>query len=319
MSKPTENQSCPAFKTMIGGQAVIEGIMMRGKDKACIAVRKENGEIVTDTWEIKDSKAIKVIKKIPVLRGVVSFIGSLLTGYKSLNKSLELSGMTEDLEPESKFEQWLDKHLGDKMTGVIMGVASIIGVAAAIFLFMYLPALLVSLISKVIDLGVFASAVEGLIKISIFVLYMFLVSRLKDIQRMFAYHGAEHKTIFCYEAGEELTVENVKKYKRFHPRCGTSFIIITLIISIIAFAAVTWSSPLMRVLVKFAVLPIVMGVSFECIRFAGKHDNLLTRILSAPGVWMQHLTTNEPDDQMIEIAIAALKPVLPENREEMKW
>ena len=136
---------------------------------------------------------------------------------------------------------------------------------------------------------------------------------------MFAYHGAEHKTIFCYEAGEELTVENVKKYKRFHPRCGTSFIIITLIISIIAFAAVTWSSPLMRVLVKFAVLPIVMGVSFECIRFAGKHDNLLTRILSAPGVWMQHLTTNEPDDQMIEIAIAALKPVLPENREEMKW
>lgn len=319
MSKPTENQSCPAFKTMIGGQAVIEGIMMRGKDKACIAVRKENGEIVTDTWEIKDSKAIKVIKKIPVLRGVVSFIGSLLTGYKSLNKSLELSGMTEDLEPESKFEQWLDKHLGDKMTGAIMGVASIIGVAAAIFLFMYLPALLVSLISKVIDLGVFASAVEGLIKISIFVLYMFLVSRLKDIQRMFAYHGAEHKTIFCYEAGEELTVENVKKYKRFHPRCGTSFIIITLIISIIAFAAVTWSSPLMRVLVKFAVLPIVMGVSFECIRFAGKHDNLLTRILSAPGVWMQHLTTNEPDDQMIEIAIAALKPVLPENREEMKW
>ena len=200
-----------------------------------------------------------------------------------------------------------------------MGLASIIGVAAAIFLFMYLPALLVSLISKVIDLGVFASAVEGLIKISIFVLYMFLVSRLKDIQRMFAYHGAEHKTIFCYEAGEELTVENVKKYKRFHPRCGTSFIIITLIISIIAFAAVTWSSPLMRVLVKFAVLPIVMGVSFECIRFAGKHDNLLTRILSAPGVWMQHLTTNEPDDQMIEIAIAALKPVLPENREEMKW
>ncbi len=319
MSKPTENQSCPAFKTMIGGQAVIEGIMMRGKDKACIAVRKENGEIVTDTWEIKDAKALKIIKKIPVLRGVVSFIGSLLTGYKSLNKSLELSGMAEDLEPESKFEQWLDKHLGDKMTGVIMGVASIIGVAAAIFLFMYLPALLVSLISKVIDLGVFASAVEGLIKISIFVLYMFLVSRLKDIQRMFAYHGAEHKTIFCYEAGEELTVENVKKYKRFHPRCGTSFIIITLIISIIAFAAVTWSSPLMRVLVKFAVLPIVMGVSFECIRFAGKHDNLLTRILSAPGVWMQHLTTNEPDDQMIEIAIAALKPVLPENREEMKW
>ena len=319
MSKPNENPSCPAFKTAIGGQAVIEGIMMRGKDKACVAVRKENGEIASETWEIKDPKALAAIKKIPILRGVVSFIGSLLTGYKSLNKSLDLSGMTEDLEPESKFEKWLDKHLGDKMTNVIMVIASIIGVAAAIFLFMYLPALIVSLISKVIDLGLFASTVEGVIKISIFVLYMFLVSRMKDIQRMFAYHGAEHKTIFCYEAGEELTVENVKKFKRFHPRCGTSFIIITLIISIIAFAAVTWSSPLMRVLVKFAVLPIVMGVSFECIRYAGKYDNLFTKILSAPGVWMQHLTTNEPDDQMIEVAIAALKPVLPENREEMKW
>ncbi len=314
-----EKQKEQGFKTMIGGQAVIEGIMMRGKTHAAVAVRKENGEIVTDTWELKDHKAMKTIRKIPILRGVVSFISSLLTGYQSLNKSIEMSGMTEDLEPESKFEKWLMEHFGDKITKIITVVSSVIGVALAIFLFMYLPALVVTGINKLIDVSAFGSLIEGIIKIVIFVLYMLLVSRMKDVQRMFAYHGAEHKTIFCYEAGEELTVENVKKFKRFHPRCGTSFIIITLVISIIAFAAVTWSSPLLRVLIKFAMLPIVMGVSFELIRIAGKYDNLFTRILSAPGVWMQHLTTKEPDDQMIEVAIAAVKPVLPENREDAKW
>lgn len=304
---------------MIGGQAVIEGIMMRGKTKAAVAVRKSDNTIVLDEWEIKPNKTLAAIQKIPILRGIVSFVGSLATGYKSLNKSIELSGMTEDMEPESKFEKWLDEHLGDKLTNIITVIGTVLGVALALFLFMYLPALIVTGINKLIDITAIGSIVEGAIKIAIFILYMFLVSRMKDIQRMFSYHGAEHKTIFCYEAGEELTVENVRKFKRFHPRCGTSFLIITLIISIIAFAAVTWSSPLLRVLIKFLMLPLVMGVSYELIRLAGKYDNWFTRILSAPGMWMQHLTTNEPDDSMIEVAIAALKPVLPENREEAKW
>lgn len=304
---------------MIGGQAVIEGIMMRGKTKAAVAVRKSDNTIVLDEWEIKPNKTLATIQKIPILRGIVSFVGSLATGYKSLNKSIELSGMTEDMEPESKFEKWLDEHLGDKLTNIITVIGTVLGVALALFLFMYLPALIVTGINKLIDITAIGSIVEGAIKIAIFILYMFLVSRMKDIQRMFSYHGAEHKTIFCYEAGEELTVENVRKFKRFHPRCGTSFLIITLIISIIAFAAVTWSSPLLRVLIKFLMLPLVMGVSYELIRLAGKYDNWFTRILSAPGMWMQHLTTNEPDDSMIEVAIAALKPVLPENREEAKW
>ena len=304
---------------MIGGQAVIEGIMMRGKTKAAVAVRKPDSTIVLDEWEIKPNKTLAAIQKIPILRGIVSFVGSLATGYKSLNKSIELSGMTEDMEPESKFEKWLDEHLGDKLTNIITVIGTVLGVALALFLFMYLPALIVTGINKLIDITAIGSIVEGAIKIAIFILYMFLVSRMKDIQRMFSYHGAEHKTIFCYEAGEELTVENVRKFKRFHPRCGTSFLIITLIISIIAFAAVTWSSPLLRVLIKFLMLPLVMGVSYELIRLAGKYDNWFTRILSAPGMWMQHLTTNEPDDSMIEVAIAALKPVLPENREEAKW
>lgn len=304
---------------MIGGQAVIEGIMMRGKTKAAVAVRKSDNTIVLDEWEIKPNKTLAAIQKIPILRGIVSFVGSLATGYKSLNKSIELSGMTEDMEPEGKFEKWLDEHLGDKLTNIITVIGTVLGVALALFLFMYLPALIVTGINKLIDITAIGSIVEGAIKIAIFILYMFLVSRMKDIQRMFSYHGAEHKTIFCYEAGEELTVENVRKFKRFHPRCGTSFLIITLIISIIAFAAVTWSSPLLRVLIKFLMLPLVMGVSYELIRLAGKYDNWFTRILSAPGMWMQHLTTNEPDDSMIEVAIAALKPVLPENREEAKW
>lgn len=307
------------FKTMIGGQAVIEGVMMRGKSKTAVAVRKNDGSIAIESWDNKQNKTLAVINKIPVVRGIVNFISSMMIGYQSLNKSIELSGMTDDLEPESKFERWLDKHFGDKLTKIITVFATVVGVALALFLFMYLPTLIVTGINKLVDVTAYGSLIEGLIKIAIFVLYMALISRMNDIKRMFSYHGAEHKTIFCYEAGEELTVENVRKFKRFHPRCGTSFLIITLIISIIAFAAVTWSSPLLRVLIKFAMLPLVMGVSYELIRLAGKHDNWFTRILSAPGMWMQHLTTNEPEDAMIEVAIASLKPVLPERREDAKW
>lgn len=304
---------------MIGGQAVIEGVMMRGKTKTAVAVRKTDGSIAVESWDNKQNKALAIINKIPVVRGVVNFISSMMVGYQSLNKSIELSGMTDDLEPESKFERWLDRHFGDKLTKIITVFATVVGVALALFLFMYLPTLIVTGINKLVDVTAYGSVIEGLIKIAIFVLYMALISRMNDIKRMFSYHGAEHKTIFCYEAGEELTVENVRKFKRFHPRCGTSFLIITLIISIVAFAAVTWSNPLLRVLIKFAMLPLVMGVSYELIRLAGKYDNWFTRILSAPGMWMQHLTTNEPEDAMIEVAIASLKPVLPEHREEAKW
>ncbi len=319
-AEKTNGKGCPAFRTMVGGQAVIEGVMMRGKDKAAVAVRKTDGGIAVEQWQLSEDKGFTaVMKKTPILRGVFSFVSGLIIGYKSLNKSIEMSGMTDDLEPESKFEKWLDAHFGDKLTKAITVFASIVGVALAIFLFMYLPTLAVTGLSKLFEIEHFRSVIEGCIKIGIFILYMFFISRMKDIKRLFSYHGAEHKTIFCYEAGKELTVENVREFKRFHPRCGTSFIIITLVISIIAFSVVTWSNPLLRVLLKFLMLPVVMGVSYECIRYAGRHDNWLTKVLSAPGMWMQHLTTREPDDSMIEVAIASLKPVLPERREEMEW
>ncbi len=306
-----------AHKSKIGGQALIEGIMMRGLDKASMAVRKPDGEIDVETWELKKPS---VFNKIPVVRGTVNFIQSMTMGYKCLSKSAEKAGLDDDENYEpSKFEKWLDDKFGDKLMGMVTIVGTVLGVIGSFLLFMFLPSLIVKGIDMFIPIGGFKALVEGIIKIIIFVIYLSLVAKMKEIRRVYEYHGAEHKTIFCYENGLPLTVENVRKQSRFHPRCGTSFIIIVLILSIMIFSVVTWSSVLTRTLIKLALLPLVVGIAYELIKIAGRYDNWLTRIISYPGIKLQNLTTREPDDSQIEVAIAAMEAVIPENKADDQW
>ncbi len=304
-----------SFKTSIGGQALIEGVMMRGPQKIAMAVRKPDGDLQVDVW---DAPKKTVWNKIPIVRGVVNMVVSLMDGYKCLMKSAELSTQGLEEEEPSRFEKWLDEKLGDKMTKVVSVISAVLGFGVAILLFTFLPAFLGGLLKGVLPrwgLSLF----EGLLKIALFIGYLALVSLMPDMKRMFQYHGAEHKTIFCYEAGLELTVENVRKQRRFHPRCGTSFLIIALVLSILVFSVVTWSSPLIRTLLKLALTPLVVGIAYELIKLAGRYDNLFTRIISFPGLQLQHLTTREPDDSMIEAAIASMKPVVPETKGEDQW
>ena len=304
-----------SFKTSIGGQALIEGVMMRGPQKIAMAVRKPDGDLQVDVW---DAPKKTVWNRIPIVRGVVNMVVSLMDGYKCLMKSAELSTQGLEEEEPSRFEKWLDEKLGDKMTKVVSVISAVLGFGVAILLFTFLPAFLGGLLKGVLPrwgLSLF----EGLLKIALFIGYLALVSLMPDMKRMFQYHGAEHKTIFCYEAGLELTVENVRKQRRFHPRCGTSFLIIALVLSILVFSVVTWSSPLIRTLLKLALTPLVVGIAYELIKLAGRYDNLFTRIISFPGLQLQHLTTREPDDSMIEAAIASMKPVVPETKGEDQW
>ena len=304
-----EKQSC-AIKTSVGGQALLEGIMMKGPYKSAMAVRKPNGEIDVSEWE---TKQLTGIRKIPFIRGTFNFIDTLIKGYDCLMKSAEISGQEE--EPD-KFELWLNKTFGKAAGSVFSFLITIIAAALAIGLFFGVPALVTNLVSAYVSNKIALSAIEGAIKIALFLVYIIGVSHMKDIRRTFMYHGAEHKTIFCYEQGLELTVENIRKQQRFHPRCGTSFLLIVLVVSILVSSVITWESVFVRVLLKIAMLPITVGISYEIIKFAGRHDNWLTRIISAPGLWLQNFTTQEPDDSMIEVAIAAVTPVLPENPED---
>lgn len=319
MEKSNKTKGC--HKSKIGGQALIEGVMMRGIDQASMSVRLPNGEIDTETWEV-GSLNRSWYHKTPIVRGVVNFIGSMITGYKCMMKSAEKAGLEEedsDGQP-SKFDLWLEKHLGEHLMKIVGVVAVVLGVVLALGLFMLLPILAVKGLEYLFPLGGFKTLIEGVIKIVIFILYLALVSQMKEIRRVFEYHGAEHKSIACYEAGEELTVENVKRFTRFHPRCGTSFILIVLVISILVFSVVTWEiSALLRMALKLALLPVVMGLAYEIIKLAGRYDNIVTRIVSAPGLWLQRLTTREPDDGQMEVAIAALTAVLPQNKEEDQW
>ncbi len=315
-----KDNNCTTHKTKIGGQAVIEGIMMRGIDKASLAVRSSKGDIKLESWDINGGgKLLQVIRKTPILRGLVNFIITMIDGYKCLMRSVELSGLDETEEATTKFERWLQDKFGDNLVKAVSVFASILGAAVAILLFMFVPTIIVSLINSLVDLGGYKTLIEGVIKIAVFVGYLLLVSRMKEIQRVFQYHGAEHKTIFCYEAGLPLTVENVKKQSRFHPRCGTSFLIIVLVLSIILFSVVTWDSIVIRVLLKLAMLPLVTGIAYEIIKLAGRYDNTFTRIISYPGVLLQHITTSEPDEQQIEVAIQALNAVIPEDKEADRW
>lgn len=308
-------KSSECFKTSVGGQALMEGIMMRGPKKICVAVRRPDGEIELKCENVKQH----AWQKIPFVRGACNMIESLIQGYRYLMHSAEVS-MGDDYEEEqTKFDKWMEKHMGPKMQNFMLTAAAVCGGLLALVLFMVLPTALVGLLDKFLPLGGVKVVLEGIIKLGLFIGYLFLCTRVKDVHRVFEYHGAEHKTIACYEAGEELTVENVRKHIRFHPRCGTSFLILVLLISIVLFSVLPWNNTGLRVVLKILMLPVLMGISYELIKLAGRYDNFFTRIISAPGLWMQRLTTFEPDDSMIEVAIAAIKPVLPEKPEDAAW
>ncbi len=298
------------FKSKIGGQALIEGIMMLGPTTGAMACRLPDGTIDLETWEENNGKKAPWYKKTPLVRGCVSFVTSLVKGYKYMMKSAE-----KQLTDEEKEEE----NLSSGVINVIMGIGMVVGVFLAVGLFIFLPKWIADFIPVVRDERILRSVAEGILKIAIFIAYMALVGLMKDIKRQYMYHGAEHKTIACHEAELPLTVENVRKQTRFHKRCGTSFIFIVLIVSILVMCFVPSMNKWIRMLISLILLPLVVGISYEFIRLAGNRDNLFTRILSAPGLAMQRLTTREPDNSMIEIAIAALTPCIPEDKEEDKW
>ena len=307
------------FKTSVGGQALMEGIMMRGPEHICCAVRKPDGTIET---KIEDTPKHGIWAKIPLVRGAISMIESLIMGYKYMMYSAQVS-MGDDYDPaeeETAFEKWVGDHLGKKAEDIMLAAAAVIGGLFAILLFTVLPTVLVGGLNHLVPLGRWAKVVlEAVLKVAIFLTYMAAISRMKEIHRVFEYHGAEHKTIACYEAGDPLTVENVREYTRFHPRCGTSFLILVVIVSVFLYSVLPWGSIGLRVLFKLLLLPLVMGISYELLKWCGRSDNIATRIIRQPGIWVQHLTVFEPDDSMIEVAIAAVTPVLPEDPEDGRW
>lgn len=300
---------------VVGGQAVLEGVMMRHKNRYSVSVRRENGEIVTENREfISVRKKIKILN-IPIIRGTVNFIEMMILSYKTLTISAEAYGIDEE-EEESKFEKWLRTKFGKSIMDIVMVISTVLGLALGVCIFFFLPIFLTKGVDHIVGgkLGWFKNLVEGIIKVVIFIAYLWGVSFMSEIKRTFEYHGAEHKSIFCYESGEELTPENAKKFKRFHPRCGTSFMFVMIAISIIIYSLpfVTWDSVIIRFLTKLAMLPIVVGAGYEFLMYAGKHDNRLVRALSAPGLWMQRITTREPDLDQLAVAIEALKSSMPE-------
>ncbi len=322
MSK--EPRSCPAFRTTIGGQALIEGIMMLGPDKKAIVIRKPDGELEVKEEERKLIKDKYPVLGWPLIRGVINFGSSMINGVRALFYSADFFPEDEQPAEPSKFDLWLEKKLGnEKATSVIMGLAAVIAVCFSVFLFFLLPTAIAGVFSKLHNSALLHNVIEGVIRIIIFMLYLFLISRMKDMRRVFSYHGAEHKTIFCYEAGLPLTVENVRKQPRHHPRCGTSFLFVVIIVSIlcssIIFTYVEWSNLWVRLGLHLLLLPVVVAISYEFNRLVGRHDNWLTRFLSRPGLWMQNFTTFEPDDSMIEVGIAAVKLVIPEERGKDSW
>lgn len=389
----------PCKKTSIGGQALIEGIMMRGPHRTMMAVRDTHGKINLEEIHQKPADSRPKILRLPIIRGVLGYVDSLVFGYKALMRSADLSGMTEleeeeetrkkaekaakkearrgkepaqetpdtpltetevietvpqevtedpapaepteDAEPTETAEPTkavqeiaeapapADKKEKDDsaLMTVIVIIGTVLGIGLAFFLFLWLPAFLFDLFNKatVYDFTRFKGLLENLLKILILVGYMASVSLMKDIRRTFMYHGAEHKTIACYEAGLPLTVENCRVQRRFHPRCGTSFLILMLLVSILVSTLLIFCFPalaahrMLWILIKFLLIPLICGLGYELIKFCGRHDNLLTRIISAPGMWLQRLTTKEPTDDMLEVAICAMEAVIPENTEDDKW
>ena len=333
MAKKENQPCCEKFKTMIGGQALIEGIMMRGPEKDAIVIRGAEGL----TLEVSDRKLApkNSWKNWPFFRGMFGFFDSQVTGVKALMRSADLAPEEMQEEP-SKLDLWLEKKLGnEKFQQALIGIAVAMGLGLSIVLFFLLPMIVSSFFDKWISNTLVLNLVEGMVRMCIFMGYMLLVSRMGEMKRVFAYHGAEHKTIRCYEAGLPLTVENVRVQTRLHPRCGTSFLLVVMVISILVFsmastallAVFPWLEAirgsfgyrLLMITFKLLLLPVVVGITYEINRWVGRHDNALSRILSAPGLWMQNFTTNEPDDSMIEVGIAAVQAVLPEKEGADRW
>lgn len=331
MDKKTEKKTDK--KTTIGGQALIEGIMMKGVSEAAMAVRKPDGSIHLEQWALHGKKWFN---KVPFIRGCFNFVATLKEGMSCMNRSMDISGFGGDEEP-TKFEKWLERTLGEKASQAVVNVIAVIivivMVAAMVGVFFFLPSFLFGLIEKAVeaDISGWKAAFEGVLKMLLFIAYMTIVAQTKQMKRTYEYHGAEHKTIACYEAGKPLTVENIKPMSRFHPRCGTSFIIITLMVSIIVYTIIpidpagwwgienTALAALLRVVIKLPFLVVIIGISYELIRLAGRYTNIFTKIISAPGLFMQRLTTREPDASQIEIAIAAVTPCLPKEGEDDNW
>lgn len=308
-------------KISVGGQALIEGIMMQGPKGAAMSVRLSDGTIDTEKLEMKHVRDKFKPAGWPLIRGAVNMVESLIFGFSCMEKSAEKAGLDDDTDPEnmSKLDKWISDHFGPKMMAIVTGVSLVLGCGIAFALFFYLPSFLVDVIDKYVfsdALSEIHPVFEGLFRMCIFVMYIWAVSKIPDIKRVFMYHGAEHKSIFCYEKGLELTVENVKKQKRFHPRCGTSFIFVILIISILISSVLVVAFPkiddnrMLWMVVKLLIVPVTVGIGYEFIKYAGTHDNVFVRILAAPGLWMQRLTTQEPTDDIIEVGIESLKAVL---------
>ena len=323
-----QNQACATpFRTMIGGQALIEGIMMLGPDKKSIVVRRPDGGLEIKTEQRRLIKDRHPILGWPFLRGVVNFCTSMYTGVTALMYSAEFypEDGEEDEEP-SKFEQWLDEKLGsEKAMAFFTTLAVIIGMAFSVGLFFVLPTLLsgaVMYFFPQVPLWV-RNLVEGVVRVVIFLGYLILCSKTKSIHRVFEYHGAEHKTIFCYEAGLPLTVENVRKQPRHHPRCGTSFLFVVIVVSIllssVVFSFVEVTNTFLRMGLHLLMLPVIVSLTYEFNRLVGRHDNWFTRFMSAPGMWLQNWTTFEPDDSMIEVGIRAFTLVLPQEQGKDRW
>ena len=305
--------------TTIGGQALMEGIMMVGPTRTAAAFCDENGTITTeDIEEQRLTKKYPLLGK-PFIRGIFSLIDSFRLGYKALSLSADKLTDGEEEEELTGVDKWLTEHLGDKLTGVIMTVGSILGVGLAILLFFFLPTVLFNLLQDAVasDISGWRSLFEGVLRIAIFLGYVLLVSLVPDIKRTFQYHGAEHKTIFCYENDLPLTVENVRLQGRFHPRCGTSFLILMLLRGVIVGFFIPFSNPFLRTFAKLLCIPVIMNIGYELQKACARHDNLLSRIITAPGLWVQRITVKEPDDKMIEAAIAAMEAVIPENGEDL--
>ena len=318
MAKKNTQQPQEQFKTMIGGQALIEGIMMLGPEKRAIVCRG-SGEMVEKVEKVTPLKAKSPVLGLPLIRGVAAFISSMVNGVKALSFSADQ--LPEDMQEEpDKIDLWIEKHFSNETAQkLIIGVAVVLGIALSLFLFLFLPTFIVGLFPAVKADFYWRTLLEGILKLVIFFIYLILCSKMKDMKRLFAYHGAEHKTIFCYEKGLPLTVENVRPQPRLHPRCGTSFIFVVIIISIIAGSFIHVSDTLLRMGLKFLMLPLIVGLSYELNRWVGRHDNICSAILSWPGKQFQRITTNEPDDEMIECAIRALELVIPEEKGSDAW
>ena len=334
MSKDNTQSCCEKFKTSIGGQALIEGIMMRGPEKDAVAVR--TGDEIKLEVTARKIRPINSFATWPLIRGAVNFFDSQVVGVKALMRSADLSPEGLEEEEPSKFDLWLEKKLGNEaFQKMILGIAVFFGLGLSILLFFMLPMVIVGFLDRWVHNNLVLNLIEGAVRMCIFMAYMLLVSRMKDMKRVFAYHGAEHKTIRCYEAGLPLTVENVRRQTRLHPQCGTSFLLVVMVISILVFSVAsslllmlipglaalrgTFWYRLIILMFKLLLLPLVVSITYEINRWAGRHDNWFTKILTAPGMWLQNFTTNEPDDSMIEVGITAVQAVLPQEEGAARW